>query len=155
MMKRIDPRAIHCRRTEGWVSSVGCLIVVVVLGWLTVRYDWPLWIAALTAVISAVIVVLELAVFPRVLYRSWQYAILEKEVELHHGFWVRKRTLIPMSRIQHVNAKQGPIEKGYGLSTVTFATAAGSHHIPALSEEEAERVRRQIAEGANINNEEI
>ncbi|WP_339274017.1 PH domain-containing protein [Paenibacillus sp. FSL W8-0426] len=154
-MKRIDPRAINCRKTEGWVSSAVCLIIVVVFGLLTVRYDWPIWIVALTAVISFMIIVLELVILPSVLYRSWQYAILEKEVELHHGLWVRKRTLIPMSRIQHVNTKQGPLEKRYGLSTVTFATAAGSHCIPGLSDEEADRVRRRIAEGADINHEEI
>lgn len=154
-MNRIDPRAVKARRLEGWITSAVCLVIVAVLGWLTARYDWPIWIAALSAAIAAVIVVLELAVLPGLLYRSWRYALNEKEIELHHGFWVRKRTLVPMSRVQHVHSTQGPIQKEYGLSTVTFSTAAGSHHIPALSEGEAERLRRQIAEWAGVADAEI
>ncbi|UUZ81856.1 PH domain-containing protein [Paenibacillus sp. P26] len=131
------------------------LAVVAVLGILTASYDWPVWIAAGTAAVVALLVVMDLTVVPGWMYRSWQYAIAEKEIELHHGIWVRKRTLIPMSRIQHVDSKQGPILKYYGLSTVTFSTAAGSHHIPALSEEEAEQVRRQISDWAGVADEEI
>ncbi|MFD1954853.1 PH domain-containing protein [Paenibacillus thailandensis] len=154
-MNRIDPRAVQARRTEGWISSLTGAAVVAALGWLTVRYGWPVWIAGLAFAIAVVNAVLELAVLPGALYRSWRYAVTEKEIDLHHGYWVRKRTLIPMSRIQHVNSKQGPIQKGYGLATVTLATAAGSHHIPALSEAEAERVRRLISDWAGCADGEI
>jgi membrane protein YdbS with pleckstrin-like domain len=43
----------------------------------------------------------------------------------------------------------------YGLSSVTFSTAAGQHEIPALANEEADRVRIQIAELARVNDEDV
>ncbi|MFC3249905.1 PH domain-containing protein [Paenibacillus sepulcri] len=60
-----------------------------------------------------------------------------------------------MVRIQHIDAKQGPILKHYGLTTLTFSTAAGSHEIPALTESTAEQVHRQIATLARLIDEEI
>ncbi|TLS51372.1 hypothetical protein FE782_14745 [Paenibacillus antri] len=149
-MKRIDPRAVQARRTEGWIASAADLTGLVILWALTARFDWPIWIPAAAAALSVLFVGIELIAMPKLLYRTWRYDVTEKEIELQHGLWVKKRSSIPMSRIQHVDSKQGPIQKRYGLSTVTFATAAGSHRIPALSEEEADRVRRQIAEWARV-----
>ncbi|WP_311772763.1 PH domain-containing protein [Cohnella xylanilytica] len=154
-MKRIDSRAVNARRMEGVLASACCIAVVAVLGVLTARFGWPVWIVASAAALAALTAILELAVLPGLLYRSWRYSVAEKEIELQHGIWVRRRTLIPMTRIQHVDSKQGPIQKRYGLSSVTFSTAAGSHRIPALSEAEAERVRRQISDWAGVADDDI
>lgn len=145
-MNRIDPRAVKARRITGGISSAVYLAILLAIAWLVVRFGWPGWILAVTGAAAAALAVMELAVLPGIQYRTWRYAITDKEIDLHYGYWVRKRTLIPMPRIQHVNSKQGPVQKGHGLASVTFATAAGSHLIPDLSEEEAERVRRLITE---------
>ncbi|MEK5645534.1 hypothetical protein BK138_33830 [Paenibacillus rhizosphaerae] len=147
-MKRIDPRAVKARRMEGWIASAISVVLIIALLWLTMAYSWPVWIAGWSAAAVLLFIVLELAVLPGLLYRYWRYEITEKNVELNHGVWVRRKTLIPMVRIQHVDSKQGPIQKIYGLSTVTFSTAAGSHRIPALSEQEAENIRKQISDWA-------
>lgn len=147
-MKRIDPRAVKARRMEGWIASAISIVLLIALLWLTMAYGWPVWIVGCSTVVILLFITLELAVLPGLLYRSWRYEITERNVELYHGIWVRRKTLIPMVRIQHVDSKQGPIQKVYGLSTVTFSTAAGSHRIPALSEHEAENIRKQISDWA-------
>jgi membrane protein YdbS with pleckstrin-like domain len=149
-MKRIDPRSAKARRAEGWAAFAVCLAVAAGLFWLANRFDWPAWIPVSAAGLAGAISVWDVIVAPGAMYRSWRYRVAEKEIELHHGLWSRYRTIVPMSRIQHVHSKQGPIQKQYGLATVTFSTAAGSHHIPGISEEEAERVRKQIAEWAGV-----
>jgi len=149
-MKRIDPRSVQARRAEGWAAVVVCLIVVAGAFRLADRFGWPAWISVAAAGAAAAISVWELIVAPGAMYRSWRYRVSEKDIELHHGLWSRYRTIVPMSRIQHVHSKQGPIQKRYGLATVTFSTAAGSHHIPGISEAEAERVRGRIAEWAGV-----
>lgn len=154
-MQHIDSNALQARRLEGWITAAVCLAILAVLGGLTVRFAWPWWIFIVFASVGILYSVLEVAVIPGIYYRAWRYRITEKEIELHHGILVRKRTLIPMSRIQHVDSKQGPILKQYGLSTVAFATAAGSHSIPALSEAAAEQVRHQISDLAGVADEDI
>ena len=53
--------------------------------------------------------------------------------------------LIPVNRVQHVDTRQGPILRNYALSNVTISTAATTHEIPALTEENAGKVRDQIS----------
>lgn len=83
-------------------------------------------------------------------YRQWQFEIRADEVDLKHGFITHTRQLVPMARIQHVDTRQGPIERHYGLSSVIFYTAAGSMEIPALSVARAGEVRNQIAALAKV-----
>ncbi|MBW7455642.1 PH domain-containing protein [Paenibacillus sepulcri] len=154
-MLRIDPKVIQARRLEGWITISIYVVIIAVLSGLTIRFDWTLWIVIAAAAWTVVSIPFEIVLLPRMRYRSWRYLISEHEIELWHGFFFRKRTLIPMVRIQHIDAKQGPILKHYGLTTLTFSTAAGSHEIPALTESTAEQVHRQIATLARLIDEEI
>ncbi len=95
--------------------------------------------------------VLALAVFsvfvaPAVRWRRWRYEIRPDEVDLQRGVWWVSRTLVPLARIQHVDTRQGPLQRRYGLSTVVFHTAAGPNHIPELSTPIAAEARDRIAD---------
>ena len=93
-----------------------------------------------------VLAALHVAIVPGVRWRRWRYEVREDEVDLQHGIVVVRRTLIPIRRVQHVDTETGPIQSSFGLSAVSFHTAAGSTSIPALDRAEAERVRALVAE---------
>ena len=98
-----------------------------------------------------VVVVLALAgvsvfVAPGLRWRRWRYEIRTDEVDLQRGVWWISRTLVPLARIQHVDTRQGPLQRRYGLSTVVFHTAAGPNEIPELSTPVAAEVRDRIAD---------
>jgi membrane protein YdbS with pleckstrin-like domain len=83
---------------------------------------------------------------PGLRWRRWRYEIRPDEVDLQRGiFWI-SRTLVPLARIQHVDTRQGPLQRRFGLSTVVFYTAAGPNQIPELSTPVAAEVRDRIAE---------
>jgi membrane protein YdbS with pleckstrin-like domain len=85
-------------------------------------------------------------VMPDLRWRRWRYEIREGEVDLQQGIvWV-SRTLVPLARIQHVDTRQGPLQRRFGLATVVFYTAAGANRIPELSAPVAARVRDRIAD---------
>ena len=153
--QRIDENALKAWQLSGWISAGTYTVIFAVVAFLAYRFDWPTWIPAVVFIAAAAQSVLEIRILPRLHYNQWRYSVNEDEIELQHGIFIKKRTLIPMIRIQHVDTKQGPILRKYGLATVTFSTAAGSHEIPALSEHSADRVRRQIASLARISDEEI
>ena len=153
--ERIDEAALRVWRTTGWLYGAFYAAVVGVLLWLTLRFDWPAWIAASAAALALVTGCLQIVVVPKVRLTRFRYAIREDEIDLIHGIFVRKRTLIPMVKIQHVDTKQGPILRRYGLLTITFSTAAGRHEIPALGAARAEEVQARIARLARITDEEI
>jgi membrane protein YdbS with pleckstrin-like domain len=58
---------------------------------------------------------------------------------------VVRRTLIPMTRVQHVDTQRTPLSDLFDLRSVTVHTAAGSHSIPALREGDAAAIRDRIA----------
>jgi len=153
--EKIDDAALRVWRTTGWISAAVYAVIVGMVLWLTLRFDWPAWIVSLLAVLAAAAAAVEIAVVPKVRMARIRYAIREDEIDLIHGIIVRKRTLIPMVKIQHVDTKQGPILRRYGLLTVTFSTAAGKHEIPALGAARAEEVQSRIAKLARITDEEL
>ncbi|UVI28761.1 PH domain-containing protein [Paenibacillus spongiae] len=155
LTSRIDEKALRAWRLSGWISTGIYALIVLALLIVTIKFDWPIWIPAAALALACLGAYLEINLIPRLRYKQWRYAVTEHEIELHHGIYFRKRTLIPMIRIQHVDSKQGPILRAFGLATVTFSTAAGSHQIPALTEIRADEVRRQIARLARISDEEI
>ncbi len=148
--ERIDDRAVIVWRIGGAFNAlipaigagliVGLSVVDLVPGWLA----WPAIAAA------ALIAVLAVVVVPKVRWMRWRYEVSEDEVYLRHGLIIRKRTLIPMTRVQHVDTKAGPLLRVFGLSTVTVATAGGEHEIPALSDEVADHLRDRIAVLARV-----
>ena len=83
---------------------------------------------------------------PEILWRRWRYEIRSEEIDLRHGLFTVRRTLVPIRRVQHVDTETGPLQGIFELSTVAFHTAAGSTKIPALHRAEAESVRRRVAE---------
>jgi len=79
-------------------------------------------------------------------WRRWRYEIRPEEVDLQRGILWISRTLVPLARIQHVDTRQGPLQRRFGLSTVVFYTAAGPNRIPELSTPIAAETRDRIAE---------
>jgi len=154
-VRQIDADALKAWRLAGGISAAVYAIVVIGLIWLTIRFDWTPWIAAVAAAAAIAGSYLEAILLPNLRWRRFRYDIHEHEIDLLYGLIIRKRVLIPMTKVQHVDTKQGPILRRYGLATVTFSTAAGSHFIPALREATAESVRNQIARLARITDEEL
>ena len=149
--ERLDPRA----RTMWYVSeAIQCVIWIAIIwaiAWALFRFT-PIetWWVVLAAAVIIVGSIIETVVSPGLRYRYWRYEIREDEVDLQHGFVTTTRQLVPMSRIQHVDTRRGPLQRRFGLASVVFFTAAGSMEIPALSEERAAEVRNRIADLAKV-----
>lgn len=151
----IDRDALKAWRISGLISAAVYTIVSGLLLFLTLRFEWPSWIFAAALAAAGTGAYVETVLFPNLRWRHFRYDIHEHEIDLLYGMFIRRRVLIPMVKVQHVDTKQGPLLRRYGLATVTFSTAAGSHEIPALNEATAERVRNRIAVLARITDEEI
>ena len=52
---------------------------------------------------------------------------------------------MPLARIQHVDTRQGPLQRRFGLSTVVFYTAAGPESDPRALDPRRRGVRDRIA----------
>jgi len=92
-------------------------------------------------------------VVPELSWRRWRWEVREDQIDLMRGVLVLRRTLIPMARVQHVETSRGVIGQMFGLATVEVHTAAGSHTIPLLTEDDAGLLRNRIAELARTGDE--
>jgi membrane protein YdbS with pleckstrin-like domain len=80
-------------------------------------------------------------------YRSWAYEVRTDSLYLERGVITRVRTVVPYVRIQHVDARRGPIERGFGLATTVVYTAGSRGadvSIPGLSPDRAEDLQNRL-----------
>ncbi|MGG7621744.1 PH domain-containing protein [Robertmurraya sp. GLU-23] len=153
--KRISDKALSVWRMTGAFSSV---IVAILAGGvisLSSIFSWPIWIPIAGIAVAILHVYLYVYLFPMLRWKRWRYEVREQEIELQQGVFVVKRTLVPMIRVQHVDTRQGPLLKRYGLATVDVSTAATVHEIPALPMEEAEELRLFISRLARVADEDV
>jgi membrane protein YdbS with pleckstrin-like domain len=100
---------------------------------------------------AAVLVALAgVTVVPQLRWRRWRYEVREEEIDLRRGAFVVTRTLVPMSRVQHVDTRRTVVSQLFGLSAVIVHTAAGTNAIPALTEAGAAEIRDRIAGLARV-----
>ncbi|MFP2899034.1 PH domain-containing protein [Corallococcus sp. 4LFB] len=71
-------------------------------------------------------------------WRFQGWLVTEALVVVRQGFWRRRTTVVQRARIQSVRARQGPLERGYGIAHVRI-DVAGSHVIlPSVGWTEAQ-----------------
>ena len=89
-----------------------------------------------------------LVAWPPLEYRHWRYAVRENDLLVQHGVLFRRWSSIPLNRIQHVDTRQGPLERWLGLSQLLVYTASGvsaDGSIPGLAQPVAERLRDELS----------
>lgn len=153
--KKIAPSVISVWR---WGSAIGFLFLLAVpvvyytiLGYQRIHF----WILLVLTLFAVAIWVLNVTIVPSLRWKRWRYSISEYEIGLLRGILVETETLIPLSRVQHVDTRQGPILRWFGLASVTISTAATTHEIPGLDAVIADRVRRRISTYARLADDDV
>lgn len=140
-VQRLDPRAVTLWRLSGalwwafWTLSM-------LIPWLL--WEWPLWLMIPVAALGVAWVVW----VPDASYRHFTYQVGDVDVRVMHGWWTRRVAVVLHSRIQHVDTRQGPVERAMGLATVVIYTAGSVGAmvgIPGLAEAGAEALRDRLA----------
>lgn len=149
-INRISEKGLRVWRIYGIFQTIVVFLIgigVSVVNFFTGKYVWIYITAGLVVLILAYLLIY---LFPKVRWTRWRYEVRDQEIELQHGLFVVKRTLVPMVRVQHVDTEQGPILRNYDLASITISTAATSHTIPALVTAEADELRGRISVLARV-----
>jgi hypothetical protein len=140
---RVDPAAVRW-----WTTQAALQVSVVLMMQLgAVAVGLPGWLYA-TAAASAVLGGGYLLVMPR-----WRYAVHHWEVDEHAVYtlagWLRLQWRVaPISRIQTIDTGHSPLQRLFGLASVTVTTAssAGPLKIDGLAAEVAEQLVHRLTE---------
>lgn len=78
-----------------------------------------------------------------------------RELDLHYssGLFFRKTISQPITRIQHIELKRGPVDRKIGLAKLQVFSAGGSMHtfeIPGLPLDSAQQLRQFIIEHKDV-----
>ena len=142
--QRLSPNFRKLRRlTTLLVAPIIFTIPAVIVG--VVSGLW--WISAIIWGFAAVIVVIRLVLVGRT-YRSWGYVEREDDLYITHGVLFRSLVAVPYGRMQLVEVESGPLERAFGIATVSLKTASVETNatIPGLPPEEAARLRDRLTE---------
>ena len=88
--------------------------------------------------------ILGLFLYPAIEYRQWGYIISDDRIEIRHGIFLIKITVIPIVRVQHITISQGPINRRLGISTINVHTASGVFGIEGISSEDASAMAEML-----------
>jgi uncharacterized protein len=143
------PRNPVDRRAVGWWTTNLLLLfaapiaVLVLLGLLIAPARF--WLLLPAAVLGAVGLVAVLAL-PRWWFRVHRWEVTDTAVYTRTGFFWQEWRVAPLSRIQTVDTRRGPLEQRFGLATVvvTTASAKGAVTIPALDHATAADLAEQL-----------
>ncbi len=90
---------------------------------------------------------LALIFLPQRRYNARGYHMSADRLRVVRGVLWHSDTVVPFGRVQHIDVHQGPVERFFGLATLTLHTA-GNHnasvHLPGLSGDLARQMREDI-----------
>src|SRR5690606_29695002 len=112
----------------------------------------PVFIAAAT--IIYVLIVLLRIISINISYNYSGYALREKDILFRNGWLKRKTRVVMLNRVQHVSVQSGPLERRFGLSSVSIFTAGSSEAdftINGITEQTAQRIKEWISTESNGN----
>jgi len=108
----------------------------------------PVWVGAVLAGTLASFSLLMAIAWPPLQYDAYRYAVREHDLLVQSGVLYRRWSSVPLSRIQHVDTRQGPLERLFGVQRLLVYTAAGVSAdgvIPALTEPAAVALRDALS----------
>ncbi|WP_226345593.1 PH domain-containing protein [Agilicoccus flavus] len=136
---RVAPQAVNLWRLS---AGLGWLLPLVgVVGW-TVVDDGHRTAQTAALLVVVVLALVHVIVMPLWRYRVHRWEVTPDAVYTQTGWWRQDRRIAPIARVQTVDSERGPLERLFGLGTVTVTTAsaAGPLRIAALPQHQVDRL---------------
>lgn len=135
--RSLDPRYVSLQRRTAWISSA-----VYSLLWLGVIWTIGEWTNITGERRQALLLLWAAAAVghsywgqrrPALAYRHASYKVDERGIEIRGGIFWRSVITVPRARVQHTDVSQGPLERRFGLGTLSIHTAGSSHAMVSLA----------------------
>jgi membrane protein YdbS with pleckstrin-like domain len=144
-LTRLHPNYAHALRVRTTLMAIPFLVGALVLE--TAFRDeglFPSGIIAGPVLLIAIVLILRI---PARRYGARGYQISADRLRVVRGLLFRSDTVVPFGRVQHIDVEQDPLERFFGIATLTVHTA-GNHNasvaLPGLGEELAREMRETI-----------
>lgn len=150
-LRPLDPKALTVDRIGSLIFTVvvtlvllGVLTLDLVIGWWGWAVRLPVWAGVALMVLGMLWLSI---VWTRLSHNATVFRVNEQGLEIRRGVLWRRVISVPRSRVQHTDVGQGPLQRRFGLATLTVHTAATrtpSVQLVGLARETAMRVRENL-----------
>lgn len=127
---KLDPRQIQADVMGSLIFSVIVAIAALVgvgFAWFQLGFTWIFYLILAGATIAVILLFVAALLWPRLEFSRTSYRIDEEGFEIRRGVFWRRSITVPLGRVQHADVSQGPVQRMYGISTLTVHTA-GTHN---------------------------
>lgn len=145
-LTRLHPNYTHALRVQTVLVAIPFLVAALVIEAI-IRINAlpvPSGVVGGTVLLIALALVIRI---PQSRYNARGYQISADRLRVVRGFLWRSDTVVPFGRVQHIDVDQGPLERFFGIATLTLHTA-GNHNasvsLPGLGEDLAREMREDI-----------
>lgn len=114
---------------------------------------WMNWAAGLGAIALALL----LGIGPVLAWLNHRVIVTDRRVILRRGFFVQRRTEVPISRVREVRSRRGPVQRIFGSGDVELLVGAEQptvlRDVPApglLVDALQELIERDFARGSSV-----
>ena len=144
-LTKLHPGYAHALRVRTTLTAIPFLIGALVLETAFLGEGlFPSGIIAGPVLLIALALIIRV---PSTRYNARGYQISADRLRVVRGLLFRSDTVVPFGRVQHIDVHQGPLDRFFGIATLTLHTA-GNHNasvsLPGLGEPLAREMREDI-----------
>ena len=102
-----------------------------------------------TSVFAVLLVLTAISVVLKIFeVRNIAYQVREQDLSYRNGVIIKRVQTVPFVRVQHARMRQGPVERAFGLATLSISSAGPDIGIAGLGIDDAKRLRALVVERA-------
>ncbi len=151
---RVSRSAIGLWTVEAIIQSLFTLIPAIAAS-IFIPDEAPRWLVVASDVLPwalALLFLAEILILPRYKYAVHRWEVTADGIYTLTGWLSRTWVLVPISRIQTVDVNRGPLQRMFGLASVSVRTASahGSVEIHQLDQYPAAQVADDLSKRANL-----
>lgn len=138
-----------------WIGDfIFAAIVILVASSVLTMTAIPWWIPVTAAAVLLVLTALA-AVIQKFEVDKLGYLVRERDFSYRQGVIFTSVNTMPYARVQHVSIDRGPVERMFGLATLTMKSAGGDVVVGGLPPDVADRLKALVVDrsGASADNE--
>ena len=147
-LEPIERGQLHVMRIRALFFLAMLMVPAVIVPYLAMpfvleQYDLPLWTPAAVVLVAG----LYLLASAGRRWRRWGYAFTGRELHVASGWLVHVHTIVPVSRVQHIDVVQGALQRLFRVSTLVLHTAGTDNSVvalPGVTRGTAEEIRDAI-----------
>lgn len=128
--QKLEKNAIGNMYAGTILATVIVMGILTVIGWKTGIWKYN-WVCGIYIALYAFATV-NCLISPYFRYHRYRYKLDEHALEIMEGYLFVTHSIVPIERIQNIEVTQGPIDRLFGISSMSVTTGGGNvdlHHV--------------------------